>query len=160
VLGAIVITWLQVSLSDYTNAWQLYLGLFFMAIVLYAPGGLTGLLMMHVPIARTRAFVTLLRGYALALVPALAAMAGAAALLEINYRLSTQPEAGSTMKLFGVVVDTSTPWPWLVAALLAVAGFLLFRATWPMIAAARQRALDEALAARRAGESEPRGAAP
>jgi len=156
VLGAIVITWLQVSLSDYTNAWQLYLGLFFMAIVLYAPGGLTGLVMMHVPIARTRAFVALLRGYALALLPALVSMAGAAALLEINYRLSTQPEAGSSMKLFGVVVDTSTPWPWLVAALLAVVGFLLFRATWPMIAAARQRALDEALAARRARESVPR----
>ena len=40
VLGAITITWLQVSLSDYTTAWQLYLGLFFMAIVLFAPGGL------------------------------------------------------------------------------------------------------------------------
>ena len=49
VLGAIVITWLQVSLSDYTTAWQLYLGLFFMAIVLFAPGGLAGLVMMHVP---------------------------------------------------------------------------------------------------------------
>ncbi len=89
-------------------------------------------------------------------------MAGAAALLEINYRLSTQPEAGPSMKLFGIVVDTSSPWPWLVAALLAVGGFLLFRATWPMIAAARQRALDEALAARRVAEGGPRvtGATP
>ena len=29
-------------------------------------------------------------------------------------------------------MDTSTPWPWLVAALLAVGGFCCFRATWPM----------------------------
>ncbi len=40
ILGAIVITWLQVSLSRLHAAWLLYLGLFFMAIVLYAPGGL------------------------------------------------------------------------------------------------------------------------
>src|SRR6185436_13912347 len=32
ILGAIAITWLQVSLSDYTTAWLLYLGLFFMAV--------------------------------------------------------------------------------------------------------------------------------
>ena len=67
VLGAIVLTWLQVNLSDYTTAWQLYLGLFFMAIVLYAPGGLAGLIMMHVPMLRTRAFAGVLRSYAVAL---------------------------------------------------------------------------------------------
>src|SRR5439155_24070930 len=50
VLGAVTITWLQVSLSDYTTAWQLYLGLFFIAVVLFAPGGLSGLLLMHRPI--------------------------------------------------------------------------------------------------------------
>ncbi len=68
ILGAIVITWLQVSLSDYTTAWQLYLGLFFMAIVLFAPGGLAGLIMMHGAIVRTRAFASVIRAYCVAAV--------------------------------------------------------------------------------------------
>ncbi len=143
IIGAITITWLQVSLSDYTTAWQLYLGLFFMAIVLYAPGGLAGLILMHAPIVRTRAFIGVLGSYALAAIPAVVALAGAIALLEINYRLSTQPEAGSRMKLYGIAIDTSTPWPWLVAGLCMLGGWFVFRRTWPRVAAARQRAVDE-----------------
>jgi branched-chain amino acid transport system permease protein len=134
-----------VSLSDYTTAWQLYLGLFFMAIVLFAPGGLAGLIMMHAPILRTRAFYGVLRSYGVALLPALAMLIGAVALLEINYRLSTQPEAGSRMKLFGIAIDTATPVPWLVATLLLVGGFFVFRRTWSLIAAAWQHAGAEAM---------------
>jgi branched-chain amino acid transport system permease protein len=134
--GAIVITWLQVSLSHYTSAWQLYLGLFFMAIVLYAPGGLAGLVMMHAPLARAGALTRVLRAYALAAPAALAMALGAGVLLEIAYRRSTQPEAGAAMKLFGIAMDTATPWPWLAAALVMVAGALWLRRLRPLVAAA------------------------
>jgi branched-chain amino acid transport system permease protein len=134
ILGAIVITWLQVSLSDYTTAWQLYLGLFFMA----------GLIMMHGAILRTRAFPSVLKAYALAAMPALVMLVGAIALLEINYRLSTEPESGTRMKLFWVGIDTATPWLWAVAGLFAVGGFYAFRKTWPYVAAAWQKASEEA----------------
>ncbi|MDQ6916558.1 MAG: branched-chain amino acid ABC transporter permease [Pseudomonadota bacterium] len=144
ILGAIAITWLQVSLSDYTTAWQLYLGLFFMAIVLFAPGGLAGLIMMHGPIVRTRAFASVIRSYGLAAVAALVMLLGAIVLLEINYRLSTQPESGSRMRLFWVGIDTATPWPWAIAGILAVGGFYAFRQTWRVVAAAWQRAIEEA----------------
>lgn len=152
ILGAIVITWLQVSLSDYTSAWQLYLGLFFIVIVLFAPGGLAGLILMHGPIIRTKAFYGVIRAYAVALVPALIMMVGAIMLLEINYRLSTQPESGSEMTLFWVKIDTSTPWPWLVATVFLVGGFLVFRKTWPYVATAWQRASEETESHRGAGE--------
>jgi branched-chain amino acid transport system permease protein len=146
ILGAVTITWLQVSLSDYTAAWQLYLGLFFMAIVLFAPGGLAGLVMMHAPLLRTTAFPGLLRAYGVALVPAVATLAGAVALLEIGYRLSTQPESGSRVTLLGRSLDAATPWPWMAAALLVVGGCLALRRTWPSVGAAWQRATDEARA--------------
>lgn len=146
ILGAIVITWLQVSLSDYTTAWQLYLGLFFIAVVLFAPGGLAGLLMMHARLVRTLAWVGVLRAYVIASLPALAMFAGAVTLLELNYRRATQPEAGTRLKLFGVDMDTSTPWPWLTAIALLVLGFYAFRRTWPLVAEAWQRASDEARA--------------
>jgi len=153
ILGAIIFTWLQASLSDYTSAWQLYLGLFFMAIVLFAPGGLAGLIMMHGPVIRTRAFWSLLKAYAIAAIPALVMLLGAIVLLEINYRLSTQPESGSRMKLFWVGFDTAAPWPWIVAGLLAVGGFYAFRKTWPRVSTAWQRASDEAGLDRSSGEA-------
>jgi len=144
ILGAIVITWLQVSLSDYTTAWQLYLGLFFIAVVLFARGGLAGLLLMHARLIRTRAWIEVLKAYAIAALPAGVMVAGAVTLLEINYRRATQPEAGPRVTLFGVSMDTSTPWPWLAATSLVIFGFLAFRRSWPLVTAAWQRAGDGA----------------
>jgi branched-chain amino acid transport system permease protein len=144
ILGAVTITWLQVSLSDYTNAWQLYLGLFFILFVLFAPRGLAGLIVMHKEVARTRAFLGLLRAYAVALVPAIVAAVGAIMLLEINYRRATQPEAGSKMTLFWIDMDSSTPWPWLAAIALLAIGFWLFRASLPTISSAWERAAEAA----------------
>jgi branched-chain amino acid transport system permease protein len=144
VLGAITITWLQVSLSDYTTAWQLYLGLFFMAAVLYAPGGLSGLFSMHRPIVRTRAFLGVLKTYAIAAVPLLITAAGAIMLLEMNYRRATRPDAGARIRLFSLDLDASTPWPWVTAILLLATGALLFRRIRPLVERAWERANEEA----------------
>jgi len=136
ILGAVAITWLQVSLSDYTTAWMLYLGLLFMAIVAFVPGGLAGLIDMHVAVLRTRALAGIVRSYLLALPFALAATLGAVTLIEIVYRRSTQPDAGALMKLFWIPMDTARPWPWIAAALVLAAGAAALRALWPRVAAA------------------------
>src|SRR6185312_11207902 len=136
ILGAVAITWLQVSLSDYTTAWMLYLGLLFMAIVAFVPGGLAGLIDMHVAGLRTRALAGIVRSYLLALPFALAATLGAVTLIEIVYRRSTQPDAGALMKLFWIPMDTARPWPWIAAALVLAAGTAALRALWPRVAAA------------------------
>jgi branched-chain amino acid transport system permease protein len=144
ILGAVTITWLQVSLSDYTTAWQLYLGLFFMLFVLFAPRGLAGLIVMHKEVARTRAFFGLLRAYAIALVPTIVAAVGAILLLEMNYRRATQPEAGPKMTLFWIDMDSSTPLPWLAAIVLLAIGFWLFRRSLPVVSSAWERAAQTA----------------
>ena len=90
VVGAVTLTWLQISLSAYTGAWLLYLGLFFMAIILFAPSGLVGLIVMHGAIVRTRAFGSVLAAYLIALVPALVMGAGAVLLIEMCFRVSTR----------------------------------------------------------------------
>ena len=144
ILGAVTITWLQVSLSDYTTAWQLYLGLFFVLFVLFAPRGLAGLIVMHREVARTRAFFGLLRSYAIALLPAIVMAIGAIVLIEINYRRATQPEAGPKMTLFWIDLDSSTPWPWLAAIALLAIGFWLFRASLPAVSSAWERAAEAA----------------
>ncbi len=148
VVGAIALTWLQTSLSAYTGAWLLYLGLFFMAIILFAPSGLVGLIAMHRAIVRTRAFGSVLVAYLVALVPALVMGAGAVLLIEMCFRVSTEAERGTAMRLLGVALDAASPWPWVGAAALLVVGFAGFRATWPRVASAWSRATDEATSRR------------
>ncbi|SVE47931.1 uncharacterized protein METZ01_LOCUS500785, partial [marine metagenome] len=53
ILGAILITFLNSVLSGVTEAWYLYLGLLFVSIVMFAPFGLAGIVMMHEPIWKT-----------------------------------------------------------------------------------------------------------
>ena len=49
VIGAVLVTWLQVMLSDLTDVWQLYFGLLFIGVVMFAPNGIAGLVMLHEP---------------------------------------------------------------------------------------------------------------
>ena len=48
IVGAVVYTLLQTLLSNYTEIWAFYVGLIFVATVMYAPTGLTGIIMMLV----------------------------------------------------------------------------------------------------------------
>jgi len=148
VLGAIVLTWLQTSLSAYTSAWQLYVGIVFIVVILFAPAGLAGLFVMHAPIARTRGLRGVLASYALAAFPAAVMTAGAALLIEMSYRLATQHELGAVLNLRLLSIDASTPWPWIAGAGMAVGGFVAFRSTWRFVAAAWDVANAEARGAR------------
>lgn len=140
ILGAIVITWLQTSLSDYTSAWLLYLGVFFIAMILYAPSGLAGLIVMHRQIRRPRAMAGVLAAYSVALVPLALMSAGAVLAIEMSYRLSTQPELGTHMRVLWTPLDAASPWPWIVAAVTLGGGLFLFRATFRVVASAWERA--------------------
>jgi branched-chain amino acid transport system permease protein len=143
ILGAVAITWLQVSLSDYTTAWLLYLGLLFMGIVAFVPGGLAGLAMIHLAALRTRAMSAIARSYLVALPFFVIASLGAVTLIEIAYRRATQPEAGARMRLFWIPMDTAKPWPWIGAALVAAVGVWALVRAWPRIAAAWEQAGEE-----------------
>jgi len=147
VIGAVVLTWLQVSLSGYTSAWLLYLGVFFIVTILFAPSGLAGLIAMHGPIVRTKAFWGVLRAYTIALAPAAVAAAGAVLLVEMSYRVSTQPELGTRIRFAWIAIDAGSAWPWITGTVLIAAGFLAFRKTWPIVAAAWNRASEESNAA-------------
>jgi branched-chain amino acid transport system permease protein len=139
ILGAIVITWLQVSLSDFTTAWQLYLGLFFIVIVLFAPGGLVGLVVRHAPLARAGLLHRVIPWYLVALPPALVMAVGASLLLEINYRLATAPELGHHMTLYWIEMDVSRPWPWLAGIGLVAIGLIGFWQSCRVVASAWER---------------------
>jgi len=100
----------------------------------------------HASIVRTHAFGGVLRAYALALAPLAIISAGMVLLVEMSYRLATQPELGTRMRLLWTKVDAASAWPWIIAIVALVGGFLLFRRTWRPIAAAWDRAAAEAAA--------------
>jgi branched-chain amino acid transport system permease protein len=136
VLGAILVTYLQVMLSDVTEVWQLYFGLMFIGIVMFAPGGLAGLLTMHAPLWRARVLHRMLPAYLLALGPALITLAGASLVIEMTNRLLVKASEGSAMSFLHVRIDAAAPWPWLAAAALLVGGFWLCRRTFAVVRAA------------------------
>ncbi len=127
ILGAILVTYLQVMLSDLTEVWQLYFGLLFIGTVMFAPGGLAGLLMMHAPLWHARMLHRLIPAYLLALGPTLIVLAGASLVIEMSYRLLVKASEGSAMSFLHVRIDAAAPWPWLAAAALLAGGFWLCR---------------------------------
>src|SRR5713101_76334 len=69
IVGAIFVTYLSLVLSDLTSVWQLYFGLIFIAVVVFAPGGIAGLLMQHRPVVQAGMLLSVLKAYLVALVP-------------------------------------------------------------------------------------------
>ena len=67
IIGAVLMTALQISLSDYTGAWLLYVGLMFVLVVMFAPWGLAGFVADAPAAAGGRHVVACLPAYALAL---------------------------------------------------------------------------------------------
>jgi branched-chain amino acid transport system permease protein len=133
ILGAILVTYLQVMLSDVTEVWQLYFGLLFIGMVMFAPGGLAGLLVMHAPLWRAHTVHRVIPAYLLALAPALVMLAGASLVIEMSYRLLVKAADGSAMAFLRVPIDAASPRPWLAAAALVLGGFWLFRRSFAVV---------------------------
>ena len=140
VLGAVLVSYLQVMLSDITEVWQLYFGLLFVAVVMFAPGGLAGLVGMHMPMVRAGVLGRVVPSYLMALLPAALLFFGLVMLIEMTVQLAVKQSEGPTMKLFGVGFNAHQPWPWLVMLALLVSAFVLFRLISPRMSAAWDRA--------------------
>jgi len=126
ILGAIVFIFFVVALSGFTKAWLLYLGLFFVTMVIYAPGGIASLLLMQIPVIRARRLGELAVPYALAAGAGLIAMVGLIGIVEMVYRLSEQG-ASTILNVFGLSFDARTTAPWIGFAIVFAAGLVALR---------------------------------
>ena len=140
VLGAVLVTFLAVALSTVTDAWQLYSGLLFVGMVVWAPGGLSGIILAHAPLVRAGRIGRVVVPY-LACVPGLAlALAGTAGLAELAFRLQAVRNGATPRPVFGWAADPGSVPPWLLALALLGAGALLLRRTAPHARAVWQEA--------------------
>jgi branched-chain amino acid transport system permease protein len=127
VIGAVLVSFLQSALSSYTQAWQLYFGLFFVVMLLFAPGGIASLIALHAPALRAGLLGRLAPGYLAAGLALTGLLAGLIAMVEMIYHLEMQDQLGREFKLFGIPLDAGAWGGWLAAAaVLAVSGALLW----------------------------------
>jgi len=148
IIGAILITFFFGTLSGLTEAWFLYLGVLFVAIVMFAPGGLAGIILMHEPIWKTapRLLAGLALPYVMGIASALVALVGVLGIIEMLYFLSADIITGDETVVFGFTVDTTSVVPWLAFAAIAAVGIVLCRMTFPRVGASWDHAITDARA--------------
>jgi branched-chain amino acid transport system permease protein len=122
VLGAILITLLQSGVSLMSNSWLVYVGVLFIAMVTFAPAGLTGIIVEHAPIARAGLLRRLVVPYIRILVPGLVMLFGFVAVVELLSFLTIGKAEGKHLSLFGRAIDVVSVVPWLVAFVCLLAG--------------------------------------
>ncbi|SEF49255.1 branched-chain amino acid ABC transporter permease [Jhaorihella thermophila] len=136
IIGAILFTLLQTVLSLQTEIWQLYLGILFVATVMYFPGGLAGLLMMHTIPLRLGKLHLLFVPYLKMLGPALLCVAGFVGVFEIVFHIRNAAPGDTEMTLFWITFDSHDVLPLAVSIIAALAGFWLARRVVPELSAA------------------------
>ncbi len=127
IMGAVLVTMMQISLAGITHAWLLYFGLLFVGMILWAPNGLAGIIMMHEPVWKAGLMSRLLRAYGVIAIPTLVLFIGVMILIEINYHLSLSVNPDEPMSLFGMTFHAQSPVAWILSIVLIAVGFFFFR---------------------------------
>ncbi len=146
VLGAVLLGALDANLSNYTNAWGLYLGLVFILTVLFAPNGLAGLITMHKPLLTVGSRVAwrLVPAYATALVCIILICVGTIGIVEMVYQLNSDLTTQRVLTLFRLSIDTRNWSPWTAFASSAAVGLALLLRISPWVGATWRATMEQA----------------
>ncbi len=131
ILGAILITLLQSGVSLLSNSWLVYVGVLFIAMVIFAPTGLAGIIQAHGPIRRSGRLGRLLVPYLRLVIPSLALVLGFVGFVELMSFLTIGAAQGKKLVLFGGPIDVRAAMPWMISA-----GCLIVGAIWLRVEAA------------------------
>ncbi|GGX63890.1 hypothetical protein GCM10007385_36360 [Tateyamaria omphalii] len=131
ILGAIVFTLVQTVLSLQTELWAFYLGIVFVVTVMFFPGGLAGIIMMHVPAMRLGKLGRLGVPYLKTLGAGMIGCFGAAALIEMTFHFRHASTGDHEMTIYWTTFDSHTVLPWIIAIAFTVFGFGVARRTAP-----------------------------
>ena len=126
IIGAILMVLAFVLLSEFTKAWLLYLGLIFLFMVMYAPGGVASLIMMNLRVAVFGYLRKLWVSYLALALTALVALLGAAAMIEMLYHLQLNAALGPELTFLGARLDSTGLDSWFGSAFVMLTGLGLF----------------------------------
>jgi branched-chain amino acid transport system permease protein len=126
IIGGVLMVLAAVLLSEITKAWLLYLGLIFMFMVMYAPGGIASLIMMNLRVASFGFLRKLWVSYLALGVCALVLLLGAAVMIEMTYHLQLNAAMGPTLKFIGFEFNAQSLDHWFGSVFVALTGLGLF----------------------------------
>ena len=138
ILGALLITVLQMAVSSLTAAWLFYFGLLFLVVVLYAPGGVASVVVEHRRLWHAGVLGRLAPAYLLAALPVLLVGAGVVAVVETVYRLTKEDSA--RLRVLGFTLDASRGLFWVAVVAAIALGMLLLRKVARTVSDERHRA--------------------
>lgn len=126
IIGAVLMVFALGVLSELTKAWSLYLGLVFIFMVMYAPGGVASLVMMNLRVAAFGRLGRLWTSYlALAGTGAVALLA-AAVMIEMMYHVQLNLALGPELRFLGVTINALSVNAWVGAVFVLLVGVALF----------------------------------
>ncbi len=126
IIGAILMVLAEVLLHEMTKAWLLYLGVGFLAMVMYAPGGFAALLMMNVRVAAFGMMRRLWAVYLALFGAGFTALVGISVMVEMIYHRKLNVALGPTMTYWRAEINIDSTGAWVGAGLLALVGIGLF----------------------------------
>jgi branched-chain amino acid transport system permease protein len=126
IIGAILMVLAFVLLSEFTQAWLLYLGLVFLFMVMYAPGGIASLIMMNLRVASFGLLRKLWTSYLALGATALVLLAGAAAMVEMVYHLQLGAAMGADLRFMGATLNVNSLDSWFGCIFVLLTGIGLF----------------------------------
>ena len=115
-----------VLLSELTKAWLLYLGLIFLFMVMYAPGGIASLIMMNLRLASFGRLREIWVSYLALGVTALVVLLGAGAMIEMIYFLQLDAAMGDELRYLGATLYPKQFASWFGAAFVTLTGLGIF----------------------------------
>jgi len=129
ILGGILMVLAFVLLSELTKAWLLYLGLVFLFMVMYAPGGVSSLIMMNLRVASFGFLRRIWASYLALAGTAFVILVGAGAMIEMVYHLQLNAALGNELQFMGATLNAKGLNSWFGATFVLLTGIALFELT-------------------------------
>ncbi len=126
IIGGVLMVLAFVLFSEITKAWLLYLGLIFLFMVMYAPGGIASLIMMNLRVAAFGRLRELWVSYLALGVTALVVLVGAGALIEMIYHLQLSTAMGDSVTFLGATLNARQADSWFGGVFVMLTGLGLF----------------------------------
>ncbi len=125
IIGGVLLVLALVLFSEITKAWQVYLGLVFTLMVMFAPGGIASLIMMNLRVAAFGRLREMWKSYLALFVAGLIALLGSAVIIEMVYHIQLDAALGSTIRFLGLDLDTKSLEAWAGSLAVTVVGVVM-----------------------------------
>ena len=126
IIGSILLVFALVVLSEFTKAWQLYVGIIFLIMVVFAPGGFSALIMLTVRRVKYGEWRKMRGPYLGMFITGLIALWGFAAVVEMAYQIQVAAGSGTALTVARIPLDAASTSSWLIAVAVLVIGGVAF----------------------------------